>query len=186
MMLVALLLARKGRGKRRAFRRYIRGNVDEELQLGTLAARTLVSQLFDEAVEERTLISSLVATYTLDQFTSAAGTGPLMVGVAHSDYTDAEIEAVVENTASWSEGDKVSQEIAKRLVRVVGTFGSEGGAGPTLKHTLRDGEKIRTKLNWILTTGQSLRVWVYNLGNAAIATTDPQVHVEGHANLWPR
>ncbi len=179
-------MARKGKGRGKRMARYIRGQVDEELQLGTLAARTLVAQVFDEVVEERTLISSVVATYTLDQFTSGAGSGPIMVGLAHSDYSAAEIEEVIENTGSWTEGDKVSQEVAKRLVRIVGVFGSEGGAGATLKHTLRDGEKIKTKLNWILTTGQTLDLWAYNLGNAPLATTDPQVHVEGHANLWPR
>jgi len=43
--------------------RYIRGNVDEEVALTTLASKDVVSAIFDETVNERTKITSLVATY---------------------------------------------------------------------------------------------------------------------------
>ncbi len=154
------------------------------MDLGTLAARTLVSAPISDTVQERTLVSSVVTAWAISDFTSAAGTGPFAVGVAHSDYTDAEIEAVLENTGSWDEGDLVQQEVAKRKVRRIGVINTPDGAA-TKSFVLNDGDPIKTKLNWILTQGQTLRIWVYNLGDAAIATTDPDITVSGHANLWP-
>ncbi len=172
--------------KRRPMGRYIRGGIDEDIPLTTLAARTLTSAVFDDSVTERSLISSMVATWTMKNKTAGASIGPIMVGVAHSDYTNAEIQEVIDNTRSWEEQDKIGQEVGRRLVRIVGTFSDEGGAAPTVSLALKDGQPIKVKLNWILNAGQSLRAWAYNLGSAAIATTVPVVHLEGHANLWPR
>ncbi len=174
----------KNRKARRKMGRYIRGNVDEETGLGTLAARTLISQDFDEAVSERTLISSLVAAYTLSDLTVATNVGPIMVGIAHSDYLAAEIEAFIEATDSWAEPDLVAQEVAKRKIRVIGIF--DAGDPALSGHALNDGKPIKTKLNWILGTGQTLQLWAYNLGSAAVGTSVPEVHCQGHANLWPR
>lgn len=164
--------------------RYIRGNVDERLDIGTLAGATLVAGLFDDAVAERTLISSLKATWSLKDVTPIENAGPLLVGIAHSDYSAAEIEEVIEAVGSWDEGDKIVRERMKRQVRIVGQFRDRGVPLETV--VLNDGRPITTKLNWILTTGDTLDLWAYNLGTAAFATTDPQIHVEGHANLWPR
>ncbi len=165
--------------------RYIRGQVDEEIALGTLASKTLVSQIFDETVNERTLVTSLIATHTMSSFTPADNIGPIMVGVAHSDYSDAEIEEFIENTGSWNEGDKVSQEVGKRLIRQIGVFDSKASGG-TLDVVLNDGKPIKTKLKWILLQGQSLRQWCYNLGGSPVATTVPDVHMQGHVNLFPK
>lgn len=164
--------------------KYLRGNLDEVLAVGTLAARTLVVQGGDETVIERTFVSSMVATWSLSDVTSGANIGPLLVGVAHSDYTAAEIEEFIENLGSWNEGDLVSQEKAKRKIRVVGTFRLDAVGDSSM--VLGNGRPIKTKLGWILTTGQNLDLWAYNLGSVAYATTNPQMHVEGHANLWPR
>ncbi len=182
-LLVWMLVARKG--KRRKMGRYIRGSVNEGFSLGTLAGGTLLSTVFDETVSERTLISSLIATYALADVTVGTDIGPVMVGVAHSDYTDAEIEAVIEATSSWAEADLVAREVANRKVRRIGIFhGANTNAAGIV--TLNDGKPIKTKLNWILTTGQTLNLWCYNMGANAFATTAPVCRIEGHANLWPR
>jgi len=167
-------------------RRFLKGNVDEELNLGTLAAKALVGAVFDETVNERTRVSSIVATYTMQEFTPATGDGPILCGIAHSDYSDAEIEEVIENTGSWNEGDLVQQEVAKRMVRQIGVFGGPGEVSSALAMTLNDGDPISTKLNWILLQGQTLKVWAYNLGTSALATTVPILRVQGHCNLWPQ
>ncbi len=183
-------MARRARGSyrrkaySRGFKNYIRGNVDEVLQLGTLASRTLVAQVFDESVEEKTYLSSVKATWTLSKFSPAVGIGPIMVGLAHSDYSAAEIEQFIENTGSWKQGDLINQEIGQRRIRVVGVFDTPVDAGDSA--VLNDGKPIRTKLGWILTTGQTVDQWAYNLGTAAVATTDPAIHLQGKANLWPR
>ncbi len=162
---------------------YMKGNVDETMQLGTLAPTTLISTDFDEVVNEKMLISSLVATWALDGM--VAGQGPILFGVAHSDYTSAEIEAVIENTGGWDSGNKIQQEVAKRLVRIIGTFVGEQGSG-TDDVQFNDGKPVKTKLNWSLATGDTLKLWAYNISAAALTTADPNVRVNGHANLWAR
>ncbi len=155
------------------------------MALGTLAARTLQAQGFGEAVNERTFLSSIVGIWSIDDITQAADSGPIMVGVAHNDYTAAEIEAFIENAASWNEGDLIGQEIGKRKIRIVGIFRGPATDG-TGSMTLNEGRPIKTKCNFMLLQGQSVDLWAYNLGSAALATTVPNVHLEGHANLWPR
>ncbi len=171
--------------KGRKFRRYLAGTVDEELGIGTLNAKVVVSSGFDQSVEERTFVSSMRATWSVENVTPTAGVGPLLVGVAHSDYSAAEIEAWIENTGSWTEGDLVSQEVAKRKIRKVGVFDDMVG-GAAEVNVLNEGKPIRTKLGWILTTGQSLQLWGYNLGTASFATTNPNVDVQGTVHLWPQ
>ncbi len=170
--------------KGRKYRRYLRGNIDLSVDLGTLAANTLISGDVPGSVNERTLISSVVATHTLSAVTPATDRGPCMIGVAHSDYTDAEIEAWVVNDGSWNEGNKVSQEIAKRKIRRIGILGLPNDPADTFE--LNDGKPVKTKLNWILLQGQTIKFWVRNEGSVAFATTDPDYDINGHANLWPR
>ncbi len=169
----------KHKGRKRG--RYLRGRIDEGLSLGTLASKTLVSDTWDGSVTERTLVSSIVSTWMIDNL--ASGQGPLLFGVAHSDYSDAEIEAVIENAGSWDEGNKVDQEIAKRLVRTIGTMISDLPSSPG-DTTVNDGKPIKTKLNWILTEGDTLKMWVYNMSTVALSTAVPILQAEGHANLW--
>lgn len=171
-------------GRRRKFRRYLRGSIDHRLDLTALAASTLVGSNLVDTVEEAVYVSSVKAAYTLDQYTVIAGAGPFLCGWAHSDYTDAEIEAWVENNLSWSEGDKIGQEVAKRKIKQVGIFELSNAA--LAWGRIRGGSTFTTKLGWSLITGQTLRFWVYNMGLVAVATTVPATRVQGHANLWPR
>ncbi len=164
--------------------RYIRGNVDEELALTALASKDVVGAVFDETVNERTLVSSIVANWSLANWTDIANAGPIVFGVAHSDYTDAEIEEWIESTGQWNEGNMVSREISGRKIRQIGTLGGGGSAAET--DVLNDGKPVKTKLNWILLQAQTLRVWAYNSGSAAVATTVPSLTANGHVNLWPR
>ncbi len=182
-LIAMLAMARKPK-RRRRMGKYIRGTVDESTSFAALGAKDVATAVFDEAVNERTLVSSIVATYGLRSFTPIANAGPILVGVAHSDYSDAEIEEFLESSQSWNEGDLVAQEVAARKIRRVGMFGAPDDAEDT--QTLNDGKPIKTKLNWILLQGQSLQMWVYNMGSAAVATTTPVVDAAGHVNLWPK
>jgi len=163
--------------------RYIRGNIDLDFALGTLAPQDVVVSAIQDTVNERSLISSIRCTYTLSGYTVIDNAGPIMVGVAHSDYSDAEIEAWIENSLSWDEGDLAAQEIANRKIRKIGMIPMVTSLASS---PLNDGKPIRTKLNWIVNQAQSLKFWAYNHGSAALATTDPDMHVDGHANVWPR
>ncbi len=179
----AVALAKSGR--KRKFRNYLRGEVDEQFALGTLAANTVITDVVDDTLREKAWLSSVVLTWALDNFTPATTDGPIMVGVAHSDYSTAEIEEWIENAASWHQGDMVAQEIGKRRIRKVGMFRSDAAVTATGAYVLNDGKPIKTKCGWQLITAQTLRFWAYNTGESALATTDPNVHLQGHANLWP-
>ncbi len=173
-------MGRKGRTGR-SMKKYLKGNIDENLDLGTLASQTLVGGTFDEAPEQDVLVTSIVATHSLDNM--VAGQGPILFGVAHSDYSDAEIEAVIESTGSWDQGSKVEQEVAKRLVRKIGQFVGEQGTG-TNDVQFNDGKPVKTKLNWRLNTSDTLKQWCYNVSAAALTTSAPVYRMNGHANLF--
>ncbi len=170
--------------KRRKFRKYLKGQIDNAFNLGTLAANTLIGDDVDDVLTEKAYLSSVKATWTLSAGTAGPTVGPVLVGVAHSDYSDAEIEAWIENVSGWEEFNEVQQEIAKRKIRRVGILKVPETA--SLQAELNDGKPITTKCGWMLGTGQTVRIWAYNMGVGAFATTDPVVHTQGHANLWPR
>ncbi len=170
---------------KRRFRKYLKGSLNEQLSLGTLAGKTLSSAVSAGVLLEKAWLSSVKATWAVSEWTPSAEDGPILCGVAHSDYTSAEIEAWIENEAgSWSESDMVQQEIARRRIRRVGVFQTLV-SGSSHAWTMNDGRPIHTKCGWQLRTGQGVRMWVYNMGTGAFETTDPNVFVEGHANLWP-
>ncbi len=179
-------MARKGRKqyrrKRRALDDYLPGAVSVKLDVGALSAKKAVSQVFPDTVTERTRISSIRASYTLDEYTAGVDDGPVMVGIAHSDYTAQQIEDWIEQLDSWDVGALVSREISKRLIRKVGIF--KNPADATGSSVLNDGRPIRTKLNWPLNTGETLQLWAYNLGASNLAGTNPNLSCEGKANLW--
>ncbi len=178
-------MARHVKRRRRKMGRYIKGSV-QHTQVVTVPFTTLdvQSQIFGEVVNERTLISSIVATYGLSAVTPVIGVGPMIIGVSHSDYTAAEIEQYLENVNSWNEGNLSAQEIAGRKIRRIGAFDSADNQEDTI--VFNDGKPIKTKLNWILLQGQSLNSWCYNGGPVSFITTTPTLIINGHANLWPQ
>ena len=163
---------------------YIRGQVDENVTLTALPSKDVIGGNFGETANERTFVSSLVAKYALSNVTKGLDDGPIMLGVAHADYSDAEIEAWIENSASWHSGDLVQQEITKRKIRQLGIFEMPIDANDTV--LLNHGRPIKTKLNWMLQSGQTLKLWGYNMGNSNFATTNPVVRAIGHVNLWQK
>lgn len=167
---------------RRKFRAYLKGRVDITLPLTALGTKLVKSAATAGVLDETAWLSSVRATYTLTDFTAAAGDGPIYVGVAHSDYSNLEIEAWIENAGSWTRGDKISQEIGRRKIRQVGIFDSPDTVDDQVH--LNDGKPITTKCGWMLQTGQTVRIWAYNSGVGTL-TTGSAVIVLGHANLWP-
>ncbi len=165
--------------------RYIRGAI-EQVQVVTVpfVTKDAASLALDGTVNERTLVSSIEATWVLSGVTPTAGVGPMVVGVAHSDYTASEIEDYLDLDTTWDEGDKISQEIGRRKIRRVGSFEAADDLVDSI--SLNDGKAIKTKLNWILLQGQTLSTWCYNGGLVSFVTTTPTLVVNGHANLWPR
>lgn len=178
---VSIPMAKRRRARRR--RKILKGNVDEGLALLTLAGADLVSVAFDETVLDRAWIPSMEATWMLRNLT--VGEGPILVGIAHGDYTAAEIEEFVENAGSWSEGDMINREIAQRKIRIVGAFSGLGTIDTTfVDEVLNDGRPIKTKLRMILNQGETLQVWAYNQSGATL-TTGASVLMNGHVWIIP-
>ncbi len=94
--------------------------------------------------------------------------GGLVVGVAHSDYTAAEIEECLEATGAISRGDKLNNERASRLVRVIGQFGNSDTVLGDL--VLNDGRPITTKLNWPIEIGKQVNYWWLNASGTTFNT----------------
>ncbi len=175
-------MPKKGSGRKRPRGRYIKGVIDEGLALGALASAAAVLAVFDETVNERSRVSSIEATYLLED--QAIGEGGVMFGVMHSDYSVTELEEFIENTGSWNEGDLVqSREVGKRLIRQIGIFPSAPTTAGAHEIVVNDGNPIKTKLNWILNQGQTLDLWAYNK-SGSVLTTGSTIRMSGHANLW--
>ncbi len=185
VVLAALGLAKHGKGRGRKFRPYLKGALDESLALSTLGSKVLIGANAEGVLEEKAWLTSIKATWALSEFTPATDDGPIYVGVAHNSYSDGEIEAWLENeTGSWAAGSLVQQEVAKRKIRQVGVF-RVSGTDATNVYVLNEGRPIHTKCGWQLQTGDTVKVWAYNAGASALATTSPNLIVLGHANLWP-
>ncbi len=177
------MVKHKRRSRRR---RYLKGKIDHLLDIGTLAAQTLISSDIVDTLTDAAWMTSVKATYSLNSVTQTDNLGPLLVGIAHSDYSSAEIEEWIESTTSWETKDKVGQEVARRYIREVGIFNISGSTSAVNNYALNEGRPITTKCGWMLEGGQTVKFWAYNTGSAAFATTDPDVRVQGHANLWPK
>ncbi len=178
-------MAKHGKRGRGRFRRYLKGQIDNVFGLGTLAGNTVAADLVDDVVTEKAWLSSVKASWSMDNFTEATDVGPVMCGISHGDYSATEIEEWIENLSSWEEGDLVAKEISQRKIRRVGVFAWVDSTA-TGQYALNEGRAITTKCGWMLMTGQTVRIWAYNMGTGALATTAPNLHTQGHANLWPQ
>ncbi len=158
----------KGRGK------VIKGKFDNSVTLGTLAANTGLLDRTDSSVADRAYVLSMEATHSIIGL--AAGES-VQLGVAHSDYSLAEVEEWIENQGGWDEGDLVSQEINRRKIRTIGVFTSEETA-------LNEGRMLKTKLGFILNSGDGLNFYVYN-PDAAGLTTGSEWTSQGHVWIKP-
>ena len=168
-------MANKPRRRRRRGRLIV-PRINKELALGTLADNTLLSATVGTNAGQESWLISADLTWALSGHT--AGEGPILVGIAHEDYSDAEIEAAIEATTDWIVHDQIGQELAKRKVRVVGHFSGVG-----VDETLNDGKPIRTKCNWRNGPDDTFKFWAYS--QAASLTTGTLIHVNGKAFLRP-
>lgn len=170
--------------KRRKFRRYIRGNIDHKLNLGTLAGGVVISTQVADTVVDTTWCSSVDCTWTIDNWTRGTNIGPVLVGACHSDYTAGEIEQWLEELGNWDPGDLIVKERQTRKIRIAGviTPGEVIGDAGTFAH----GARKKLKMNIMLHEGDTVKFWAYNMGSAPFVTTDPNFRLQGHANLWPK
>lgn len=146
-------MARKGKGRKGKRKRYLQVNIGNSTN--ALGGGDVTSTAQGNTVADR--VFALWAKGVWTYAGNTAGDGPLMVGLAHSDYTAAEIEECLEAGASWDEGDLVAAEQARRKVRRVGTFD-----GLLTDEKLANGQEVFTKLGFVIADGDTIQSWARN------------------------
>ncbi len=147
--------------------------------IGALAPLDVVSNPVTVTSTNPFRIVSVHASYALSELAAVIDDGQEF-GLAHSDYTAAEVEECLEASSAIDVGNRVERERTNRLVRSLGIFGTQGAAvGQSVQYN--DGRKIRTKLNWPIGIGQTLNLWIRN-GSGVVYTTGAAVLMAG--NLW--
>ncbi len=136
--------------------------------MGTAANRALLVTAFTGLLEEDFLCWSMDVQITMQDITT--GEGPLRVGIAHGDYSIAEITEALDVTI-LSPDNKIEQERKRRLVR---TIGKVSEAQPT--HN--DGKPYRLKVGWVTGDGEVMNMWTRNVGGGTM-TTGAKIEAEG-------
>ncbi len=172
---LTILMAKKGRRKRRFNLRRVR--LIGTVAVGALASLDVGSGAITLAVADKLRLISINAAWGWSDV-GASTDDDLEFGVAHSDYTAAEIEECLEATAAIDLGDKVAQERTNRLVRSIGILMNQSSTGAG---SFADGRRVKTKLNWLLSEGDTLVVWFRN-GSGAVYTTGSTITCQG--DLW--
>lgn len=163
-------MARKRGSRKRKFN-LRRVRVSTALAPATLASKTVLSVGVTAAADGEYRIISCKGSWTVSILDALDG--PLVVGFAFDDYSDTEIEEAIEALTAISLGDKIAQERANRLVRIVGTLSTGNEA-------LNDGKPISTKLNWKIPVGSFVRLFIYNDG----PTMQTGSTVSFNGDLW--
>ncbi len=176
LVLAGLFMARKPKARRRFTLRRVR--VSPSLALVTLAANTALTAGMSGNADGAYRCVSIKATWGMHGVNNQTG-GPFTVGYAHSDYTVAEIKECIEAASAINLGDKIAQEKANRLVRIVGVLDA---ADATQGDDLNDGKPISTKLNWMILIGKQVNLFAYNDGTVAV--TGASLKVTG--DMWIR
>lgn len=123
---------------------------------GTIAENDVARTVPGQVMTEERRVLSVEQTIGMDDLTS--GDGPIEVGVAHSDYSVAEIEEYLGATAAWDEGNLIAREQSNRLIRRIGIVSEQ-------ETMINDGKKMKTRLNWRIATGDTIQFWIRNLGD---------------------
>ncbi len=152
--------------------------VATSITIGVLAAKDLVSGPVTGVSTSSYRIMSVDFNYALSDLGATADDGQEF-GLAHSDYTDTEIEQCIEVSASVDVSNKTEQEQANRLVRIIGNLVGAPGTGAGLN--FNDGRPMKTRLNWGMGIGQNLVLWIRNF-SGTVYTTGATLDIVG--NMW--
>ncbi len=135
------------------------------LSIGALAANDVVSGGVGPLLEEDYRVTSMDGVWSI---IGAVNEGPLVFGVAHGDYTAAEIEECLEASLTRP-GDKIAKEQANRLVRTIGVLNNE-----QVPDIFNEGQAVKVKLNWALDGDadgvQGIQMWVHSLFSGTLTT----------------
>ncbi len=170
LILVATLFLAKHPTRRRAMA-LRRVRITPLIALSTLGSTIAIVSGLTAGGSDTYRCVTVKATWSLTGLTS--GEGPITVGYAHSNYDVTQIKEALES-ASLDKGNKLAQEKANRLVRIVGSLSEVNVA-------LNEGKPIKTRLNWLISIGDNVNSFAYNESAAAL-TTGANVHCVG--DMW--
>ncbi len=137
----------------------IRGKVT----LATLGSNVAITgDVFDSVLVEDLFCISCDINVALRDHT--AGEGPIEFGLAHGDYSAAEIEECL-SVSLLSPDNKIEGERARRLVRRIGYF-----AGLSTEEVFNNGVPKRVPLRWTQGDGTQMDMWAANRSGAALTT----------------
>lgn len=135
--------------------------VQNSVALGTLADNTVIKITLAAVTQEMRAISADLLWAIRG---GTAGDGPVLLGVAHGDYTVTEIKERIEVDVT-SQGTKIEQEQARRAIRDVG-YMTDLGDGEQFNNGLIK----RTKMGFNIEDGQNVAGFVYNQFGAPLNT----------------
>ncbi len=148
--------------------------------VGALATKTLKGIELLPAADSKYRIMSLEYNAGWTEIVATID-GNLLFGVAHGDYTDAEIEEAIESTLSINQGNQIAREQANRLVRILGSIRGQP-ANANGDDIFNFGEQKKVKLNWEIPIGKKLNMWVYN-DSGVIWSDGSNFNMTGRANV---
>ncbi len=167
---------KRRRSKRRFNLRRVR--VSNSTAVGALTSQDVLTGGLTNAADDTYRCVSVKFVYGWTGI--AAIDDGMEFGLAHSDYSAAEIEECLEANNSIDLGDKVAQEQANRLVRTIGIFqGTPNTAAGGSVHN--DGRPVHTKLNWLMSIADTLSIWVRN-STGTVYTTGSNITTIG--DMW--
>ncbi len=147
--------------------------------IGALADNAVaVGDLFGGALTEDFFAISADIDAEITGLTAGEG-NPSVLGLAHGDYTAAEIAENL-NVTLLGPGTKIEVERQRRLVRKGGTFhGNDLSTNDSMKMGGRFGPgSTRIKLKFVVQDGKTIDVYVYNQ-SGAVYTTGSTCHFFG-------
>lgn len=173
--------------KKRSSRGYTNKNfrqvrLQENLDAGALGADALISGELIPASDSAYRLSSLDV---MSMWTDIAAVidGGAAFGFALGDYTDTEMFEALTASASISRGDLIAIEKAGRKVRLVGNFPSSPSAAPDGGVNFNEGRRKKTKLNWMVPIGETVKLFIWNQSDT-IWSTGSKLTCIGNANVF--
>ncbi len=171
-------MANKRRGRKFNLRPI---RVNSGLSIGALASADVISGAITNNATNNMRITSAHLSYSWADIQAAIDDAAAF-GLAHGDYTAAEIEECLEAGGAMDKGDKIALEHSSRLVREIGQMtGPHDTVGAGV--SFADGRVVKTKLNWNLSIGEALQAWVRN-NSGVVYTTGSTLAIAG--KLWVR
>ncbi len=167
-------MAKHGR-KRKYAKGFVAIPVNSSIALSTLTNNTTLTGSLIGTLTEDLYVTSVDLQWTIRSLT--AGEGPIQVGLAHSDYTDTEIQENLD-VSYVGPGDKITQEQARRLVRRVGLFNGLAG-----EEALNNGVSVKTVCKFMIDDGLDLDIFASNRSGATLTTG---AIVQAFGTVWGR